>query len=319
MKEAVLVAKSKTFALDIEAQKKVLAELLPLADRCWDYVDAMQQAGWDTVLPRLNFEASFGEGEVLLEYRRYVPELAKARIANPNIRFRLPEGMPFDSEFLKTLRDRRDDEFKGRFEPNEMPIWARKLAICLRRMELLRYSQRSEFERRFSVAEEEEQRRRIHEVARHATGASSPFSNELERPARFYRTVMEREFASFGFDHDATRSIGEYVVLSKPLVAGWDLCLTPEPLAWYPGRKDGEVRIVLSLQAARHRRPMRRAKWEQVLAIEYVELVPYFDFCYRRFASLDELETLIMARAFLLSLTIKEIEPRLLAVLGTSP
>src|SRR5262249_32107529 len=149
--------------------------------------------------------------------------------------------------------------------------------------------------------EKEEQRRRVHEVAGHSTGASSAFRNELERPARFYRTVAECEFASFGFSYDNRRSIGEYVVLSKPLVVGWDLCLTPEPLAWYPGRKDGKLSIVLSLHAGGHRRPMRRAKWDQVLVIEYGELVPYFDFCYKRFTSLDELETLIIARAFLLS------------------
>jgi hypothetical protein len=253
---------------------------------------------------------------VLQEYRQYVCELAKVRIANPNIRFRLPEGKPYNSVFLNELRNRRDQEFKGRFEPHEMPIWARELAICLRRMELLRYSQRSEFERQFSAIEEEEQRRRVHEVARHSTGASSAFRSELERPARFYRAVAEREFASFGFSYDIRRSIGEYVVLSKPLAVGWDLCLTPEPLDWYPGRKDGKVSVVLSLQSARHHRPMRRAKWEQILVIEYVELVPYFDFCYKRFASLDELETIVIARAFLLSLAINEIGPRLLAGLA---
>jgi hypothetical protein len=231
MENAMLAAKSRAVTLDTESQKQVLAALVPLADRCWDYVQAMQQAGWDVVLPRLNFEASFGEGEVLREYRRYVLELAKVRIANPNIRFRLPEGKPYYSEFLNELRNRRDAEFKGRFEPQDMPIWAQELSICLRRKELLRYSQRSELERRFSAVKGEEQRRRIHEVARYATGASSAFGNELERPPRFYRAVTEREFTSSGFTFDNRRSIGEYVVLSKPLVAEWDLCLTPEPLA----------------------------------------------------------------------------------------
>jgi hypothetical protein len=55
------------------------------------------------------------------------------------------------------------------------------------------------------------------------------------------------------------------------------------------------------------------------LTIEYLELVRYFDFCYRRFASLDELEVTVMARAFLLSLIIGEIETRLLAAATKFP
>jgi hypothetical protein len=311
-----LPARSKVAALDIDAQKEVLAELLPLADRCWDYVDTMQKAGWDVVQPRLNFEASFGERETLSEYRRYRIESAKAHIANPNIRFRLPEGKPYDSEFLIELRAHRDEEITARFKPSDVPIWAKKLTVCLRRMELFRYSRRKEFQRQFGAVAEEEERRRIQEVARYASGISSVFNGELDRPAKFFRAVLEREFGPIDFIFDDARSNSDYVVFSKPFASGWKLCLTPEPLAWYPGRKEGEARIVLTLQAEHHHQPIRRAKWDQVLAIEYVELVPYFDFCYKRFSSLDELEIIIMARAFLLSLTTEEIEARLLVRLA---
>jgi hypothetical protein len=306
-------------ALDIEAQKKVLAELLPLADRCWDFVNAMQKAQWDAVLPLLNFEASFGEAEILDEYRQYRVESAKASIANPNIRFRLPEGPPYDSEFLKQLRMRRDEEIGARFKTSRVPIWAKKLTVCLRRMELLRYAQRSEFERGFAAVKEEEQQRRLREVARQASGLSAAFSNEIDRQGKFYQAVVEREFGPLGSSFNGARSNSDYVVFSKPLVTRWELCLSPEPLAWYPGRKEGEARIVLTLQAERHRRPVRQAKWDQVVAIEYVELVPYFDFCYKRFTSLDELEIIIMARAFLLSLAIKEVESGLLVGLKKFP
>jgi len=262
-----LTAPLRVPALDIEAQKKVLAELLPLAERCWDFTDAMQKAGWDTVLPRLNFETSFGEGEIVVEYRRYIVESAKAHIANPNSRFRLPEGTPYDSEFLKELRIHRDQEISAHFKPPNVPIWAKKLTVCLRRMELLRYAQRNEFDHQFAAVKEEEQQRRLHEVARHASGISQAFGNELDRPARFYRAVVEREFGPLGFIFDDARSNSDYIVFSKPLVTGWELCVTPEPLAWYPGRKEGEARIVLTLQAERHHWPIRRAKGDQVLGI----------------------------------------------------
>jgi hypothetical protein len=80
-----------------------------------------------------------------------------------------------------------------------------------------------------------------------------------------------------GFIFDAERSTAYGICFSKSLVEGWDLCLTSEPLTWFPGRKDGQARPLLSVQAARHTRPLRKAKWDQVMMVEYRELVRHFD------------------------------------------
>jgi len=308
-----MTGRRKANSLDIEAQKIVLAELTELAERSWDLVAALRQAGWDQVVPRINFEKSFGQGDEVLEYRRAVVELAKVGLACPNIRFRLAEGSAYTSPFLRELRLRRNEENNKLFGTDDVPIWAREAVPCLRRMALFRYSQRPEFERRLRDVIADERRRRVHEIASHVSGVSREFQDELEQPARFYRAILEREAKPMGFAYDTARSDIYYVALTT-LIDGWDLCLTPEPLVWYPGRGDGHARVLLSLQAAGHRRcPIRKAKWDRVIVIEYAELVRDFDQRYLTFSSLDELEAIIMARAFLLSLSIKEIETRLRA------
>jgi hypothetical protein len=291
--------------------------LLPLCDRHWDFVDIMRREGWDVVAPRLEFEAAFAEGEEdARQYRRYVIESTKVKLANPNTRFRLPEGEPYSTEFLDQLRIRRDEQLNGRYSAGDRPLWANELDPSVRRMERLRYSNRAEFDRRFAGVEADQQQRRVREIALHVSGISRDFSGELDRPARFYHAVLQRESAPMGFSFDTARSGGDVVVLSKELVEGWNLCLTPEPLVWFPGKKQGRAPIILSLQAARHRRPVRSAKWDQVLIVEHARLVRHFDFLYDRFASLDELEAIVMARTFLLSLVIGDIEAGLQAGLA---
>ena len=84
-------------------------------------------------------------------------------------------------------------------------------------------------------------------------------------------------------------------------------------LEWFPGRKDGGVRRILSLQANSHRRrPLKSARRGQVIAFDYELLVPHFFQPYRSFATLDELEVTTMASTYLLSLVINDIERVLL-------
>jgi hypothetical protein len=311
------MAKRRASSLDTASQRRVLAELLALGERHWEFVATLQQAGWDLVNPRLAFEASFGESEEQRsELRRYVVESTKVSLANPNIRFRLPEGEPYSTEYLDRLRRQRDEQFKSNLAPGQRPLWMNELDPCLRRMAQLRSADRAEFSRRFELVRAEEKLRRVNEIARHASGLSREFGSELDRPARFYQAVMERETRPLGFTSDILRSTSTYAVFSKELLDGWDLCLSPEPLAWFPGRKDGQAVIVLSLQAKRHNSPVARAKWDQVLIVEHTKLVRHFDTLYKDFASLDELEAVLMARMYFLSLVIKDIEAGLLASLA---
>ncbi|NPU68287.1 hypothetical protein HL667_25025 [Bradyrhizobium sp. 83012] len=311
------MARQRAKSLDTNSQRRVLVELLALGERHWEFVATLQQAGWDVVDPRLDFEVSFAESEEeRSEFRRYVVESTKISLANPNIRFRLPEGEPHSTEYMDHLRRRRDEQFKSSLAPGQRPLWMNELDPCLRRMEQLRYADRAVFSRRFESVQAEEKQRRVHETARHASGMSREFSGELDRPARFYRAVMERETRPLGFTSDAGRSTSDRAVLSKELIDGWDLCLSPEPLAWFPGRNDGQAVTILSLQDQHHRKPVERAKWDQVLIVEHTKLVRHFDHLYTRFASLDELEVILMARMYLLSLVIKDIEAGLLVGLA---
>jgi hypothetical protein len=311
------MARRGASSLDIGSQRRVLAELLALGERHWEFVATLQQAGWDVVNPRLDFEASFCEGEEQRsELRRYVVESTKVSLANPNIRLRLPEGEPAKSEYLEQLRRRRDEQFKSDLASGQRPLWMNELDPCLRRMAQLRYADRAEFSRRFEPVKAEEKLRRVHEIARHASGLSKEFDGELDRPARFYQAVMERETRPLGFTSDPQRSTSTYIVFSKELLDGWDLCLSPEPLAWFPGSNDGQAVTVLSVQAKRHRKPIARAKWDHVLIVEHTNLVRHFDSLYKNFASLDELEAILMARMYFLSLIIKDAEAHLLAGLA---
>lgn len=307
------MSRQRANSLNTDSQRRVLAELLALGERHWEFVATLQQAGWDVVIPRLDFEASFGDSEEeRSEFRRYVVESTKIALANPNIRFHLPEGEPYSTEYMDELRRRRDEQFKTSLAPGERPLWMIELNPCLRRMGQLRYAGPVAFSRRLESVRDEEKQRRVREIALHASGLSREFSGEIARLARFYQAVMERESSPLGFSSDAQRSTSDRPVMSKELVEGWDLCLSPEPLAWFPGRKDGQAVAILSLQAKRHRKPVARAKWDQVLIVEHTRLVRHFDDLYKNFASLDELEVILMARMYFLSLVIKDIEAGLL-------
>lgn len=301
----------KMTELSTAAQKVVLAELAPLADRAWALFNMMRNAGWDVFVPRTEFEQSFGDESDIEEYRRVAVELAKIRLLGP---FPNLLGVPYISPLLEALRKRWAEENMKRFGTSntlEIPVWAREVATCLRRMELLRYAQKGEFQLRFHEVELEEERLRTHEIARHATGLSGKCAGELERPARFYKAVVERETGRMGFAFDSGRSSQNYLVFSKTLIPGWDLCAASEPLEWFPGKKEGRAPLLLSVQSSSNKRPIKKAAWSRFMVIDYAVVIKHFYVCYLRFRSLDELEIIIMAQTYLLSLVIEEIEDRL--------
>jgi hypothetical protein len=307
--------KKPSFLLSAELQKKIFWELLPLGQRCWELAGLLEQAGWNCFRPRVDFEMSFADGEEeLQQYRRYQAEYVKMYFAISNFRFALTIMPPYDSDYLQQLRQERDAEVRPLIGPGKLPVWANELAKSLRKWARFRDSNRADFDREVKKVEADQQERRVYEIARHATGLSSNFGGEVERPAGFYRAVLERESRAMGFAFDQRRSVGNYIVVSKSLTPLWDLCLTPETLEWYPGRKDGWLRSVLSLQPAGHRRrPLKSARPGEVLAFDYHLFVPHFWGPYNKFATLDELEVIVMANMYLLSLVIKDIEGVLLA------
>jgi hypothetical protein len=303
-------------SIDVDRQRKLLLELLPIAERCWEWTKALRQAGWSTMQPRIDLELSFADGEEeTSQYKRTEIEVAKLWLANPNRRFYLAPGRPFVSIYLKDLQTRREEEIKTYGKPEDLPLWMREGAGVFRKLGSLRHSQPAEFDRRFKAAEDERAERRVREIARFASGMSQDFDLK-NGPAAFYRAVLERESKPMHFAFDPERSAGDYIVFSRPLIEGWDLCLTPEPLIWYPALQEGPAEVCLSVQAAGHRRrrPMKgEFKWERIVILEYSPLVPHFALSYRRYKTLDELEIVIMAQMFLMSLVIDDIHAALAA------
>jgi hypothetical protein len=307
--------------LSYQQQGQLLARLLPLAENWWETIEAMRGGGWNVFLPRLNFEMSFASTEEdLLQYRRYVIEDAKCRIANPNSRIFIPrQGLPFDSEWFRQLRVLRDQELGEPYDPQKHAFWQGAVITCIRRMDLLRHEDRKEFERRMATVVQEEHRLRSGEIERHGSELPQQVTFDPEGISSFYRTVLEGHVSSLGFGVDTLRSRDGYPVFSRRINESWDLCLTPEPLVWWLGKKSGESSLLLSLQAVGQHRPLKKARLSQVLLIEIWHLIPYFDFLYRYFSTLEELEITISARICLLSMVLDELYCCFSTALGADP
>ena len=300
--------------LDYKTQADLLTYLLPIVERSWSLLDAMRSAGWDIVMPRLQFEESFGNAEEISEHRHIILEQLKFGFATPNIRFHIG-GPPYVSPYLEELRQQRDAKRGREFDPATDPRWKKESSPCLARMERLRSENRAEFTKQMSFVETAEEESRIREIATHATGMTAPFLKEIGRPERCYAAALEAYSKPLGFELDRRRSHGATAVYSKPLLDGWHLCLSADRLAWYPGRRDGEAGTVLSLQNAVSRASLKSGPFDRFLMIEYTELIRHFEFLTRRFRSLEELEILVASRMHLLGLVTGEIETNLIEAL----
>jgi hypothetical protein len=183
-------------------------------------------------------------------------------------------------------------------------------------MKLFRENQPVEFAARLKDIEAEEQKKRDQEIGRHCRGLPGIAIGGNERMFSIYNSVMDVESVRLGFKCDLGRSIGGSRTYSLDLVSDWVLCLTPEPLVWYPGKLEGRVCILLTLQRRGSKNPVNDRRFDRCIIVEYSELIRYFDFLYRLFRTSGELETIILARMQLLSLVITRIEKDLTSVLS---
>lgn len=289
---------------------EILTGITPLAERMWDFVEMARQAGWDLVLPRIEFDTSFCRADdELTEYRLVAVELAKLHIAAANRRLRIEAGQRLlNSEYLEDLRKQRSEEERGLFDEKNRPFWAMQVARCTRRKELWRLEHREEFDAREAELRTEENRRRRRQAEAHGCALARELAADVDHLSDFYAALLDRYAGPLGFSLDERRSQADGPVFSKSLNDSWDLCLSAERLVWWPGKQSGEGRTLLSLQAIGETKPPRVAKTEQALLIEFTELIPYFDFLYWQFATLDELEAIVNAQMFLLALVLGDIE-----------
>ncbi len=291
--------------LTYEDQARVLITLVPLIDNSWRYLKEMRRRGWVATLPRIDFEESFGDDEEVRLHRSIVVEGKKFRICTPNLRYHI-SGRPYESSFLVVLSNERKTTLAAKYGI-DIPDWEKSIDPCLRRLEKLRAEGRDEFERRRLLVEEQEQIYRAEEIVTHSVRPAG----QIERLNEFYISSIGVSAKALGFHYDEARSRSNRPVYSRPLTEAWSLCISAEPLAWYSPKSEGEIRILLSLQHYPWNKPIRSVEPNRFLLIEYSEFVHYFEFCHRRFRTLDELNVLILARMDLLSLLLEGLEDAL--------
>lgn len=297
--------------LTYDLQQSALSALLPLVEGSWQLLDAMVKKGWSRVLPRLRFDESFGTGDEISEHRQIVIEEQKFRVATPNIRYHVG-GAPFVSPFLRELQLGRSQQLGHSFDAQTEPRWKRYPDICARRKERLAYEHPAEFNARFRGVEAKEQECIEAEVSSLRDHCAYPFHGEEASPDRCYLELLTRYATPLGFQFDQLRSGESGAVFSKLLFDKWRLCLSPEPLVWYAGRSEGEIRLVLSVQAGPLRHPLRAGPFTDFLVVEYAEFIRYFEFLHRRFRTVDELEANVAASLALLELVLNPIEASLI-------
>ena len=294
--------------LTVEHQIDLLRKLLPLVDRMWEFLDLMCARSWDVVVPRMDFEASFCREDEVELFRTKQIEVAKVIFSRPNGYFRAVEA-GYRSKLIDHLCGERDQQLGRSFDPAIDPLWRSATTQFDRRRKLLQAEHRSEYNTRFQEVRNDEERRRLREVAFHASGIVKSFLKPADHISEIFVEAMRRYAEPLGFTSDESRSIVSRPVFSKRLAANFDLCLTPEPLLWYPGRLDGEALVLLSLQGPGKHGPFKEAKrYDRFLVIGFGELIPNFDLLYRRFATLDELEVVVKARLDLISILLTDIE-----------
>ena len=161
----------------------------------------------------------------------------------------------------------------------------------------------------------EQQASRQVESKTHSTALSKSLPGGHSQLERLYSAVVEEKTKPLGFFFDQERSTEFRPVYAKPIADAWRLCITPEPLAWYPGSGEGDVLLLLSLQNYAVTDYLRSTKFDLFLLIEYSEFIYHFDLVYRSFQTLEDLETVILARLKLLTFVLEKIEPILVSVL----
>jgi hypothetical protein len=303
------IARRRNF-LEYDEQLALLAMLLPLPEQSWAYIEKLQTANFDAFWPMLEFEMSFARSDEQLQiYKRVKIELAKVALANPNKRlWARPGGLGYLSPYLMSLRDEFVNGLAKLPAADRLKEPYDAVEIALPRLSQVWRYERPKWFASLREVDIEIEARKMTEAAFHASGISRKFFSSLERPAEPYAAIVARESAAFEFRADPKRTRGGYPVFSKPVSVGWDLCLSPEEIVWWPGERQGQAQMLLSLQAQGQHKPLRRADVSQVLLLEYGRLVENFYSAYDLFTSLDELELVLKAQFHLLSFVISDIE-----------
>jgi hypothetical protein len=285
-----------------ELANQILPAISQIADSSWWLRDEMKKLGWNGIQPRVDFERSFAaDKDEVEEYEKFVTAEIKLKLQLRNQRYFLDPSKPVPVvEYLEQLRARNQVWLGETFDPRKHPFWKGQLSRCLRRLEQMRG--RPEFRKRITQIEREERELRDTEVRKHSTRL--PADVEQGTLKGLVSQILVDHVQSLGFQPHADR-----LVYSRPFSSDFHLFLTVEPLLWFPGTRDGNALLLLSIQRMPPRASLKSADPRTYLLLEYLQTVRHFEFLYRRFRDSAELETILLAQLSLLSLFLRTAEP----------
>ena len=126
---------------------------------------------------------------------------------------------------------------------------------------------------------------------------------------RFYLEVLTRDAGVLGFSYDTKKSEDSFPVFSRPVCAGWDLCVTlKNPQVLGMTRRNGVIGLRLDLRQCTLEGEPSAPVPGQTLIVLYSSMIPGFTHAYQSFASLDELELSVRAHLCLLGMMLAPLE-----------
>jgi hypothetical protein len=291
-------------------------EFLPIGEALFDYMDALQRAGFSAFMPHNELVQSFcGAEEECDIHRQCLIESAKCLLGRP-FPFSVSqaeEQLLYRSPLIQRLSRERDFEngVPVSLLPSRYPGQVFRIEVdpCRRRMAYSRINDKQAFDARWDAAQKDQSRRLESETAHHATDLGGDYAFYIEQRYAFYTAVMKRDAAALGFEFDRLKSRSCFPVFSKPINEEWDICWAlEEPKTFYPSSVAGRFAPYLEIRSRNLFGKIENEKAGEFLFIRHHRIIPGFFSAYGKFFKLEELETMIKAHLCLYSLMAPFIE-----------
>jgi hypothetical protein len=295
---------SSSVKLTFEQKLAIIRALWPLGDRVWEFLDAMKGDGFAAFVPREQWIQSFAEGskeieghhEFVREWAKYAFGLGLAPLGFGEYR---EHGFPSGLQRLREIRDKRNDgvpeaELHQHFDQLECS-WRTEIDVCRRRM------RQSGHPPGTNAVQAKERAAIAAEASVHATRLSRGYAMwtmVLRDRIAFSKRMLRGVLAPLGFRVDRNRSTFIAPVFAKAITPDWDLCFELVPDGIFFDAVSGTFDCRLSLRAGRD---LGSFDPDLHLEIRYFAILDALH-VYSGFTSIGELETVILARAFLYKL-----------------
>jgi hypothetical protein len=281
-------------SLAFSEQEKLLSACAELAENMHVYSACLQDYGYKSFLAWEEFEITFCEDAEIEEHMRCVVARAKRRIGSP-------DGLTSRGGAQKS----QNGHCPCSDRLSRMERESRDYVEASRGLLLEKFLKYREYEAR-SVKFERYPEALMYDAF-------------LE-----YRDLFELHlvdaFRSVGFRLDERRSSSGFLVISKPLADGWEICWSPESnrtLRWAPRERSTDVRKMSVLDLRCYARAVGTSgsvslplgfKKSSIVKISIGELVSGFDWAYSRFNGIEELAMVLSAHACLYRLVGEPLE-----------